>query len=217
MSEQTHEIIKELLLKGDLDPADVLVLTNAIHFKGTWARQFDPQETKDAPFWIDAEESVVVPMMTQTGSFTLASHDEVDALEMQYAGDRLSMVLLLPKRVDGLAALEQSLSKANLDRWLGQRRHNELVRVGLPRFKLNFRTDLARTLEAMGMTDAFSGGKADFSGMTGQRNLFIGAVDSPGTSDSERRRHRGCCSHGGQDETRRCPHVPSSPTIRFSS
>ena len=176
VAEQTQNIIQELLLKGDLDPADVLVLTNAIYFKGTWARQFDPQDTKEAPFWIEIEENFVVPMMNQTGRFAFASHDEVDVLEMPYAGDRLSMVLLLPKKVDGLAVVEQSLTKKNLDRWLGGWRHDKLMRVSLPRFELSFRTDLVRTLQTLGMTDAFRAGKADFSGMTGRRDLFIGMV-----------------------------------------
>ena len=56
VADQTQKTIRELLLKGDLDPADVLALTNAIYFKGTWARQFDPRDTQDAPFWISAEE-----------------------------------------------------------------------------------------------------------------------------------------------------------------
>ena len=176
VADQTEKRIRELLLKEDLDPAVVLVLTNAIYFKGTWARQFDPQDTKDAPFHIDTEQDVTVPMMAQTGRFAFANHDEVYALELPYAGDRLSMVLLVPKTIDGLPLVEQSLNKESLDRWVKRWRHNKLMRVRLPRFKVNFRTDLARTLEAMGMTDAFSPGKADFSGMTGQRDLFIDAV-----------------------------------------
>jgi len=176
VSEQTEQIIRELLLKGDVSSDDVLVLTNAIYFKGTWVRQFDPKQTKDAPFRIDAENSVTVPMMSQTGPFAFADHDEVYALEMPYAGQRLSMVLLVPKKVDGLAEVEKSLNKKNLDRWLGRWQHNKLMRLSVPRFKLDFRTDLARTLQAMGMSDAFNLRKADFSGMNGRRDLFIAMV-----------------------------------------
>lgn len=176
VADQTQNIVRELLRKGDLDRSVMLVLTNAIYFKGTWGQQFDPRDTKDSPFWIAAGQSVVVPMMTQTGTFAFASHDEVDVLEMPYAGDRLSMVVLLPKTVDGLASVEQSLNKTNLDRWLGRWRHNKLMRVSVPRFKLDFRTDLAAILESMGMSDAFKTGRADFSGMTGQRDLFIDKV-----------------------------------------
>ena len=96
-------------------------------------------------------------------------------LELPYVGDRLSMVLLLPKEVDGLAAVEEALNRENLEKWLGQLREQP-VRVSLPRFKLDSRFELSKTLEAMGMVNAFSGAKADFSGMTGRRDLFISLV-----------------------------------------
>ena len=175
VADQTQQMIKELLRKGDLDPADVLVLTNAIYFKGDWASRFDPQRTHDAPFRISAKEQVVTPIMSQLRKFPFAAGDDLDVLELPYDGDRLSMVLLLPKKVDGLPAVEESLNKENLERWLGRLRQQP-VRVGLPRFQLDSRFDLVKTLEAMGMIDAFSGTKADFSGMTGRRDLFIGMV-----------------------------------------
>ena len=175
VAKQTQQIIKELLRKGDLDPADVLVLTNAIYFKGDWASRFDRQHTQDAPFRISETKQVVVPMMRQFQEFPFASGDDLDVLELPYDGDRLSMVVLLPKQVDGLATVEASLSRENLERWLGRLRQ-QAVRVSLPRFKLDFRADLAKTLAGLGMTDAFSGSKADFSGMTGRRDLFIGLV-----------------------------------------
>ena len=48
------------------------------------------------------------------------------------------------------------------------------VQVHLPRFTATSEFRLDRTLQAMGMVSAF--GKADFSGMTGRRDFFIGAV-----------------------------------------
>jgi serine protease inhibitor len=176
VADQTELMIMELLRKGDVDPADALVLVNAIHFKGGWACRFDAQRTQDAPFRISATEEVGVPMMSQFREFPFAAGDELDVLELPYEGDRLSMVFLLPKKIDGLAAVEKSLKKENLDRWLG-RLHPQPVRVSLPRFALDSKFDLKKTLEALGMIDAFDGGKADFSGMTGRRrDLFIGMV-----------------------------------------
>ena len=175
VDDQTQHIIKELLLEGDLDPADVLVLANAIYFKGSWANQFDKAHTRDAPFHVGPEQQITVPMMNQSRRFAFANMDELSLLELPYEGDRLSMVLLLPKKIDGLGAVETSLNRKNLDQWLGRLRE-EPVRVSLPRFKLGARFDLAKTLEEMGMADAFSARKADFSGMTGKRDLFIGLV-----------------------------------------
>jgi serpin B len=100
----------------------------------------------------------------------------VDVLDLPYAGDRLSMLLVLPKAVDGLAAVEQSLSRKTLNQWLAGLQPDTPMRVCLPRFKLRFRTNLARTLSDMGMPDAF-GPAADFSGMNGHRgDLYIDRV-----------------------------------------
>ncbi|MGD8453486.1 MAG: serpin family protein [Phycisphaerae bacterium] len=175
VDEQTRHKIAELLHEGDLDAAVGLVLTNAIHFKGSWAAQFDPQRTRDGTFHAGAAGDVIVPMMSQFGEFPLAFGDDVDVLELPYAGERLSMVIVLPKAMDGLAEVERSLSPAKLDGWLGGLRAQN-VRVALPRFTLDTRFDLAKTLQAMGMTDAFTPGAADFSGMTGTRDLYIGLV-----------------------------------------
>jgi serpin B len=175
VASRTEATIPELLRESDLDPSDVLVLANAVYFHGSWASRFDPELTHEAPFRISPSEQTTVAMMHQTGRFPFTSGDHLDVLEMPYDGDRLSMLLLLPKKVGGLPDVENLLSTENIDRWLGLLRQ-QAVNVSLPRFSLGFRADLAKTLEAMGMSDAFHGRVADFSGMTGRRDLFIGAV-----------------------------------------
>jgi serpin B len=175
VADRTEHGIEELLLKEDLDPDVALVLTNAIHFRGSWAGQFDPSATQIAPFRVNRHDQVQVPMMQRVGRFGLATLDELDLVELPYSGDRLSMVILRPKAVDGLAKLEASVDASNLEQWLGQLR-KETVRVRLPRLELDSRFDLAATLRAMGMSDAFSPASADFSGMTGRRELFISTV-----------------------------------------
>jgi serpin B len=174
IASQTEGTIEKLLHPGDLDPAVALVLTNAIFFKGTWLGRFEPRHTQDGPFRIDLENDVMVPMMHRTGRFAYAEEESLSVLELPYEGDRLAMVVLLPKTIDGLAELESSLSNENLDRWLA-RLMEQPVRMSLPRFGIDSRFDLAETLCGMGMTDAFSG-RADFSGMTGRRDLFLSMV-----------------------------------------
>ena len=102
VAQQTRQIIKELLRQGEVDSADVLILTNAIYFKGIWAYQFNPEHTRDAEFQISPTESVTVPLMFQTCELPYYADEELDLLELPYDGDRLSMVILLPKRLGGL-------------------------------------------------------------------------------------------------------------------
>jgi len=175
VAEQTRDKIRDLLRQGDLSPGMMLVLTNAIYFKGDWLTQFDPKKTRDGRFFINDEKAIEAPMMSLKSDFGLFESDQLQALEMPYDGERLAMVILLPRARDGLAALEESLSAETLDEWLEEAAVRE-TQVILPRFKVTSRFDLGRMLAEMGMPLAFAPGRADFSGMNGKRDLFIGKV-----------------------------------------
>jgi serpin B len=175
VEKQTNDKIKNLIARGVLDSMTRLVLTNAIYFKGDWASQFDKDRTQqNAPFTLSDGGKVNVPMMNQQERFRYMETETFQGLELAYAKDELSMIVLLPKDVNGLGALEKSITQKNLSQWLGRLGKREVV-VFLPKFKLTSQFRLASVLKAMGMTDAFSR-SADFSGMDGKRDLFISAV-----------------------------------------
>jgi serpin B len=100
--------------------------------------------------------------------------DSLQAVELPCAGHELSLVALLPRKVDGCGALEGQLSAAFLSRCLAQMK-SQKVELFLPRFKMESDFELRDTLGRMGMPDAF-GPKADFSGMDGTQNLYISKV-----------------------------------------
>jgi serpin B len=164
-----------LIPAGVLNSLTRLVLTNAVYFKGDWAAQFDPQSTKDAPFHVSADDTIDVPMMFQKDEFRYAELDAIQILELPYVGDDFSMLVLLPQDMDGLSALEAKLTPGNLDRWLSALRPRK-VDVYLPKFKMTSQFSLNGVLQDMGMSDAFDSDKADFSGMTGHKQLYITAV-----------------------------------------
>ncbi len=173
---RTEKKITDLLPPGILDTLTRLVLVNAIYFKGNWASQFDQQHTSGAAFWLASGKSVTVPMMNQMRRMRWrARQDGLQILELPYAGDDLSMVVLLPDEIDGLATLEKVLTARNLALWTVDLWETE-VDVFLPRFKLTAAFRLDAELQALGMTDAFSA-KADFSGMDGRPDwLYIASV-----------------------------------------
>jgi serpin B len=173
VEEKTESKIKDLIPPGVFDNLTRLVLVNAIYFRGNWACQFDQSLTSVAPFWVTSDEQVQVPMMTQTHEFRYGEDNGLQVLELPYAGDDLSMLVLLPREIGGLAKLEESLTVGNLDTWTRNLSETEVV-VFLPRFEMTFPFRLDGTLKSMGMVDAFSG-KADFSGMD-KEPLFISAV-----------------------------------------
>lgn len=174
VEEKTKNKIQELIKPGVLDSSTRLVLTNAIYFKGNWARRFKQDRTKEEQFWIAPGTAVMVPMMNQQDEFGYMEDETLQALEMPYAGDSLSMIVLLPRKIDGLKGLEDILTaEALTSRLDGVRKHD--VRVCMPRFTMTAQFELAKILGAMGMPEAFSA-KGDFSGMTGGKDLFISAV-----------------------------------------
>jgi len=175
VAQQTRDKIKDLIGKGILKPDTRLVLTNAIYFKSNWGSQFSKSATQDGPFTTGDGQPVTVPLMHQKQDFNYAETADLQLLELPYIQHELSMIVVLPRKADGLPALEKSLSADNLRSWTQQAR-SASVSVTLPKFTFSAEFDLADKLAAMGMTDAFNPDKADFTGMTTAEPLYISAV-----------------------------------------
>jgi serine protease inhibitor len=176
LEERTRGKIKGMIEPEVLDSNTRLLLCSAIYFKGNWRSQFKVQETGPAPFFISSEKTVSVPMMAQTAEFKIARLDDPPAslLELPYYGGDLSMVIILPEAVEGLAEIESSLTPEKLNSWLARlddaSSHKTCVRI--PRFRARQSLHLEPVLRALGMVSAF-GPAADFSGMDGTTNLIL--------------------------------------------
>lgn len=178
VAKKTQEKIQDLLPNGILNPLTRLVLTNAIYFNGTWLTPFNPQKTANQPFNITPTQQIDVPTMhlPATEAVGMAELDGLKVLEMPYVGSRLSMIILLPDKADGLSQLEQRLKWENLQKWLSSvSTSDEPVQVSLPKFKVTGEFELKQPLSQLGMSSAFSD-TADFSGMNGKKDLFLSAV-----------------------------------------
>ncbi|ABN56393.1 MULTISPECIES: serpin family protein [Methanoculleus] len=179
VEEKTEDRIRDLLPAGSIDSMTRLVITNAIYFKGTWVKQFDPAETTEEEFRVAPGETVQVQMMHRTDEEAIYGYTETGTLQvlrMPYAhadGTELSMLVLLP-REDNLTAAEEALDAETLAD-LRDSMTDRRVRVVFPKFTLETEYSLPRALAAMGMPTAFSY-DADFSGMDGTDMLFISEV-----------------------------------------
>ncbi len=175
---KTAHKIKDLIKPGILTALTRLVLVNAIYFKGDWANQFDATRTQHAPFWVTPTDELQTPMMTQEQNLGYAESDGLQILELPYVGSDLSMIVLLPGEIDGLAELENRLTVENLEKWTNHLWERQVL-VFLPRFRTSSQFRLESTLMQMGMTDAFDS-EANFSGMDGvdgrEQGLYIAAV-----------------------------------------
>jgi len=170
---ETRQKIKNLLPEGSIDSLTRMVLTNAIYFKGKWASPFKEDNTEKMPFKLASGKSEIAPLMYQKGKFSYYGDAEVQVLEMPYEGKKVSMVVLLPRKVDGLVSLEKNLSAGKLAGWLSKMR-GSTVHTRFPKFKMTSSFNLSDNLQRMGMKRAFH--NADFSGMDGTTKLYLSAV-----------------------------------------
>jgi len=173
VSDQTAGRIKDLIPEGVITVATCLVLTNAIYFNAAWEYPFNENMTADGPFYLLDGGRVIVPMMEQTEAFGYTDGEGYQAVELPYDGKELSMVILLPE-AGNFEAFEEGLQAQQVcDIIIGLQPSG--VTLTMPRFEFDSEFSLKNTLEDMGMPAAFSGA-ADFSGMTGTRDLYIREV-----------------------------------------
>jgi len=173
VSQQTEERIKELIPEGAIDAATRLVLTNAIYFNAAWQYPFDTENTVNGDFRLLNGGSVIVPMMRQTEFFKYAKSDSYQAVELPYDGNELSMLIIMPE-TGSFTSFEKSLDNELVEQIIGELETKQVV-LSMPKFEFRSKLDLKQILPAMGMPLAFSAA-ADFSGMTGNRDLFIAEV-----------------------------------------
>ena len=175
VSDETSGKVKDLLPPGGIDRSTRLVLTNAIYFNASWLWPFSPRDTEARPFHLDGGGTVSVPMMTETTKdfYGYAKGNRYQAVDLPYSWGELSMTILLPDE-GKLGELEDSLDSAMLDRIIDEI-EIDYITLTMPLFEFESEFDLGDTLAGMGMPDAF-GAEADFSGMTGFRDLWISEV-----------------------------------------
>jgi serpin B len=165
---KTEGMIEKLLDR--LDPDFAAVLLNAIYFKAPWAVPFSKQSTMEATFNLSRARQVQVPTMRRLGRHALVSRQIYRAVRLPYAIGSLGMVVVLPDELEGLADVSKRLDERELTEMLAVLRAapSQMVDLGLPRFKTEFKADLKGAFQQQGMSLAFSRDQADFSGMTGQ-------------------------------------------------
>lgn len=181
VGQQTGQRIQNLIPPGGLDAETRLALVNAIYFLGDWEQPFSADQTVPLPFHGTAAAQNDVPTMFQRGHFGYAEQDGYKALELPYQGRNMSMLLVLPDAVDGIAALEQSLDAGKLDALVAALQA-DTVKVWLPKFEIDPAGALAlsQPLRQLGMELPFDPRQADFSGMANppdpQDRLYLSQV-----------------------------------------
>lgn len=174
IAEHTNDLIKDLVPPDALGALTRLVLANAIHFKGAWTTEFDKRLTRKMDFRnLDGSVSQVDMMFAHKVNIGHAVHEEYEAGYLPYGDGSMGMLVVVP---GDFADFTASLDGAKLLAIRREMRYTQEVDLGLPRFKSESTLGLSGNMAALGMTDAFDGDKADFSGISGERDLVISAI-----------------------------------------
>ncbi|XP_053253022.1 leukocyte elastase inhibitor-like [Podarcis raffonei] len=183
VKDQTEGKICDLLPEHSIDKCTKLVVVNAIYFRADWAETFQDKFTMEMPFRLNMKEKKIVNMMFLKKKLPFGHIPECrcHVLELPYKEKEFSMMILLPDDIEdnstGLEQLEKHLTLGKLLEWTHPAKmENTAVYVHLPKFKLEESYNLKNDLPALGLLDIFNSGKADLSGMSEARNLYVSHI-----------------------------------------
>ncbi|CAG2191131.1 unnamed protein product [Mytilus edulis] len=166
ISNNTNNRIQNMIPKGVLNANTVLVLTNAIYFKGKWEKEFNTKDTAQRNFFVRANEQKLVNMMY--GKFDAKSGEDLSldckVLQLPYQGKQISMIFVLPNSGDGLSELESKLTVNTFKTLLSSLKTQKTI-IRIPKFTMTSEYDLKPVCTALGITEIFDDKIADFSEM----------------------------------------------------
>jgi serpin B len=174
VAEKTKGKIDQIIDR--IDAQSILLLINAIYFKGAWAEEFNKQKTREEQFTTGAGTQKRHPMMHQSGKYRYYEGRDFQAVSLPYGGGRVSMFIFLPAQNVGLNAFQKTLTATNWDAWMKEFAETK-GDIAVPRFKVDYEIGLNDALNALGMGIAFDPNRADFSGVVqGSEKVFISRV-----------------------------------------
>ncbi len=186
VSNETNDKINNLIPAGAITPQTRLVLTNAIYFDAAWQNPFSADKTQSGTFNLLDGSTVSVPMMNNEGSYGYTKGSGYQAVELPYSGDQVAMDIIMPD-AGNFTKFESGMTADSISGIIGNLQNGSLS-LTMPKFSFDSTFSLNAALSALGMPIAFSD-QADFSGMTGNKDLTIAdvvhkayvAVDEQGT------------------------------------
>ncbi|XP_027273671.1 serpin B7 isoform X1 [Cricetulus griseus] len=170
---ETHGKIKKVLGGSSLSSSAVMVLVNAVYFKGKWKSAFTKSDTLNCRFRSPTCSDKAVAMMHQERKFNLSTIQDppMQVLELQYHGD-ISMYIMLPE--NDISQIENKLNFRNLMNWTSRRKmKSQYVDVFLPQFKIEKNYEMRHHLKSLGLQDIFDESRADLSGMASGGRLYV--------------------------------------------
>jgi serpin B len=169
VSKATRGRIPELLGAEDVNDRTRLVLVNAMYFSSAWASNFSENTTQE-PFHGLAGDAATTMMRNASFSAGELENTELQAVELNYSGGELSMLIIMPKT--DYRAWEATLDVSAL-KHVREGLTGTLVDLSMPKWETRARRDLLPALEQRGLKKLFTAGEADLSGISATDPLFL--------------------------------------------
>ena len=170
--EKTHNKIPRII--ESLSPNDVMILINAIYFKGKWLKSFNTKKTQKKNFMNFNKTPKEVFFMNTVDQFMYYEDKEVQALSIKYKKDNLEALIILPNFQIDINNYISNLTTQKYQTIVTKLTKNKVI-LHLPKFMINFSTELTPCFKSLGMNDAFTE-QADFTTITKKKQIYIGQI-----------------------------------------
>ena len=172
---KTHGKIPKIM--DQLPPNTVMVLLNALYFKGEWVKEFSENLTTTRAFYNfnDESKSTQIPMMLAKDNYNYYEDSQQQIIEIPYKKDYMSAVIILPSQSIDINKYISKLDDDTIQKLIKKMSTKE-VQLQLPKFELEFDSTLNEILQKMGMVQVFDQSLADLSGMRDGKDIYIGQV-----------------------------------------
>ena len=174
-SNKTHGKIDHII--DELEPNILMIILNAVYFKGEWSVKFNEYSTKKLPFYNLGTEEIQIDTMRQIDHYNYYEDKNVQAIELRFKKDFMSAIIILPSKGTDINKYINTLSLPNNE-------YNKIIQglkyskvdIQLPKFELEFNQKLNEILKDLGMYDAFMPKDADFTAIRKEGDLYINKV-----------------------------------------
>lgn len=170
VSHQTFGKIQQIVQQ--LSSETILVLLNAIYFKGAWSDRFDPTETQPGIFTRLDGSQIQVPMMSQLNEYYWHQNQEFQAVRIPFKDQRINFDIFLPPTAQ-IKEFYQRLKSGDGENWLTQFSVKSMtkhqINLVMPRFRIEYEVqeELQDALVTLGMRQTF-GEWANFEQMSSE-------------------------------------------------
>lgn len=139
----------------NIDKEDVMILINAMYFKGDWKEKFDSSQTKNGTFFLEKDKSIETPMMSlNTKSANYMEEEKYKALKLYYGDGKFSMSIFLPNEESNLSEFFNEITQDELKNWIKISSEQEGY-VTMPKYSIEYQSELNDTLKNIGLVTPF--------------------------------------------------------------